>query len=175
MKLLDRARVARCLFLIGLGVAPAHAHSQAPAGVTIGARLRVEIPPAERPRPGHERVQSVAGTLEAVHGDTLSLLVGPGAASLRVPRESIRRLYVSRGRPPRWQAALRGAIAPALLGAAASAVGMAIDRKDDGPSFGSVVASSAAWGAASGAAFAAWSQRERWRRVPVAASWPGEK
>jgi membrane associated rhomboid family serine protease len=79
---------------------------------------------------------------------------------------------VSRGRPPRWQAALRGAIAPALLGAAASAVGMAIDRKDDGPSFGSVVASSAAWGAASGAAFAAWSQRERWRRVPLTASWP---
>jgi hypothetical protein len=78
-------------------------------------------------------------------------------------------VYVSRGRPPRWQAALRAAVVPALLGAASSAVGMAFKRADDRPSLGSTVASSAAWGAASGAAFGAWSQRERWSRLALPA------
>ena len=162
---LDRARVACCLLLAGVVAVPVQARSQSLDGIALGTRIRVEMPNVERQAPGHDKVQSVAGTLDGVRGDTLSLLVGPGAASLRVSRESIRHLYVSRGRPPRWQSALRGAIAPALLGAAASAVSVGIRGKDDGQRFGRVVASSAAWGAASGAAFSAWSQRERWRRV----------
>ena len=167
MQRFDRAHIALCLTLAGLFAAPADARAQSLDGVALGARVRVEIPAVERPRPGHERQQSVAGTLEAIRGDTLWLLVGPGAASLRVPRGSIHRLYVSHGRPTRWQAALRGAIAPALVGAAASAVGTSIHRKQDGPRLRSVVASSAAWGAASGAALGAWSQRERWHRLAL--------
>jgi hypothetical protein len=169
MQRFSRAQIALHLIITGLLVAPQYANGQSLESVTPGARLRVDIAASEHPRRGHERVQSIAGTLQAVRTDTLLLSVGPGSASMRVPMTAIRRVYVSRGRPPRWQAALRAAVVPALLGAASSAVGMAFKRADDRPSLGSTVASSAAWGAASGAAFGAWSQRERWSRLALPA------
>jgi hypothetical protein len=167
MQRFSRAQVALPLILAGLLLAPQYARGQSLESITPGARLRVDVAASEHPRRGHERVQSIAGILYAVHADTLLLAVGSSSASLRVPMAAIRRVYVSRSRPPRWQAALRSAVVPALLGAASSAVGMAFKRADDRPSLGSTVASSAAWGAASGAAFGAWSQRERWRRLVV--------
>lgn len=165
-------RFALGLALIGFALAPAHAGAQSLGGIAPGARVRVEIPTAEQPGRGHERVQSLAGTLAAVHGDTVSLLLGPASVAVNLPRTAIQRLYLSGGRPPRWRTALRGAIAPAVLGSAVSALGMAIRRSEDRSAFGRTVASSALWGAASGAAFGAWSQRERWRRVSLAAVAP---
>ena len=128
-------------------------------------RVRVDFPTGERSRFHRDRAQSVIGTLEGVRGDTLLLAVRPGAVPLRVPRATIHRVYVSRGRPPRWRAALEGALLPAVITGALSAAGASIHRKAGDPSPGDMAASSAAWAAASGALLNAWSPKERWRVI----------
>jgi hypothetical protein len=164
--------LARLTFVVAVIAAPAVAtavaRAQSASGVASGARIRIDLPTTERSRFGRERVQSVVGMVEATRGDTVILMVRPGQPALGVPLTAATRLYVSRGRPPRWRAALAGAVAPAAVAAAMAAVSMSIHRKAGDPSPGSAAASGAAWAAASGAVIAAWSPRERWRRVAVA-------
>jgi hypothetical protein len=133
--------------------------------IPANTRIRIDLPTGDRPRFRRERVQSVTGTLETVRADTLLLVVRPGDVPLRVPRAAARSLYVSRGRPARWRAAIDGALLPALITAALSAAGTSIHRGEGQPSAGQAAASSAAWVGASGALFGAWSPKERWRRI----------
>jgi hypothetical protein len=64
------------------------------------------------------------------------------------------------------RAALVGAVKPAIVGAALSAIAMSLrGRRDDDPTVGSAALSSAAWGAASGALLSAWAPKERWHRL----------
>ena len=149
-----------------MGVA-SMAESQSLAAVPVNARVRVDLPGGERSLLRRERAQSVIGTLETISGDTLLVAVRTGAALLRIPAGSIRGLNVSRGRPPRWRAALEGALVPALIAGALSAAGGSIRRKEGDPSPGQMAATSAGWAAASGALLNAWSPRERWRAVPL--------
>lgn len=148
-----------------LASAPTIARAQPLASLSADTRIRIDLPTADRSRFHRERLQSVVGTLETARGDTLLLVVRPGAVPLRIPRAEVRKLYVSGGRPPRWRAALDGALLPALITSALSAAGASIRRKEGDPSPGQVAVSSAAWVAASGALLGAWSPKERWRRI----------
>ena len=151
-----------------LASAPTIARAQSLASIPANTRIRIDLPTAaDRSRFRRERVQSVAGTLESVRADTLLLVVRSGAVAIRVPREAVRRLYVSRGRPPRWRAALEGAVLPALITATLTVAGGSIHRREGDPSPGQMAASSAAWAAASGAILSAWSPKERWRPMPT--------
>ena len=108
----------------------------------------------------------MVGTLVETRADTVLLAVRAGTAPVRIPLASTRAVFVTRGRPPRWQAALRGTVVPAIMGAALSAATSSIRRRPgDRPA--QMALSSAAWGAASGAALGAWSPKERWRRLTV--------
>jgi hypothetical protein len=149
---------------------PTVAASQSLAAVPVNARVRVDLPGGERSFLRRERAQSVTGTVETIRGDTLFMAVGSGAALVRIPAGSIRGVFVSKGRPARWRAALEGAVLPALVAGALSAAGSSIRRKDGDPSPGRMAATSAGWAAASGALLSAWSPKERWRAVPLSSS-----
>ncbi|AHG89384.1 hypothetical protein J421_1847 [Gemmatirosa kalamazoonensis] len=135
--------------------------------VTPRARVRVDLLTTERTRLGRTRAQSVVGTLAGMRADTVLLAVRDDVPPLHVPVASLRAAFTSRGRPPRWEAALRGAVVPALMGAAVSAIGSAIRHREGDPSPGRMAATSAAWGAATGALLAAWSPSERWHRLTM--------
>jgi len=145
------------------------AESQSLAAIPLSARVRVDLPGGEPSLLRRERAQSVMGTVETISGDTLLVAVRTGAALVRIPAGSIRRVYVSKGRPPRWRAALEGAVLPALVAGALSAAGSTIRRQEGDPSPGQMAATSAGWAAASGALLGAWSPKERWRAVPLSA------
>jgi hypothetical protein len=163
-RLLAPLRLAAALLLVA---APGALRGQALDAVVPNTRIRVDLPAADRSRFGRGRAQRVVGTLAAVRADTVLLVVRPGADPVRLPRASIRGAYISRGRPPRWQAALRGAIAPAAIGAALSALTTTIHRKDGDPTPAQAAGSSAAWGALSGAVLGAWSPKEHWHRLSL--------
>ena len=148
------------------------AEGQGLDSVPTNARVRVDFPAADRSRFDRMRLlrareQSIIGTIQAVRADTVVLVVQAGAEPLRVPRSAIRSVYLSGGRPPRWRAALDGAVMPALVGAALSAVGTSIRRRDGDPSMSEMALSSAVWGGASGAVLGAWRPKERWRPIVV--------
>lgn len=139
--------------------------AQAPDPGQREVRVRVEFTSAEPPSFWRRGVQSMIGTTVPNTGDTLLLMLRPDAGPIRIPRASIRELYVSQGRRTRWASAVRGAIAPALIGAALSAAATTIHRKVGDPGPGRAALTSAIWGGASGAVLGAWSPEERWRRL----------
>ena len=138
--------------------------------IPLHARVRVDFPAAdpsrfERSRFVGSRVQSVIGTLEGVLADTLLLMVRSSPEPLRVPRAAVHRMYLSGGRPPRWQAAFQGALLPAVITAALSAAGASINRRADDPTPSEAAISSALWVGGSSAILSAWHPKERWRRI----------
>jgi len=135
--------------------------------IPANTRVRIDLPGADRSRYHRERPQSIVGMLETVRADTLLLVVRPGAVPLRVPRTAVRALYVSRGRPPRWRAALQEAVFPALITAGLSAAGASINRKEGQPGPAQAAISGAAWVGGSSAVLGAWSPKERWRLIPM--------
>jgi hypothetical protein len=146
---------------------PVVAGGQSLDPIPASARVRIDFPTTDRSRFHRERVQSVVGNVETIRADTLLLVIRPGAVPLRIPRSAVRNLYVSAGRPPRWRAALEGAVRPALIAAALGAAGASIHRKEGDPSPAQMAASSAAWAGATGAIVGAWSPKERWRPISL--------
>ena len=149
-------------------IAPATARAQTLEGLGDSTRIRVEMLTAERPRftwLARGGPQSVAGTLAGLRGDTVLLRVTPGVEPLRVPRAAIHAVHVSRGRPSRWQSALRSAVVPALAGAAFRGIGASVRRGDGDPSPGQAALSGAAMGAAVAAVKGALFPKERWHRL----------
>lgn len=147
-------------------VSPAALAAQVGDTESAQSRVRLDFVSAEHSRFGRARTQSMIGTTGDVRGDTLLLTVQPGAEPIRVPRSSISSAYVSRGRMSRWESGFRGAIIPALVGAALTAASTSIRRKPGDPTPARSALSSAAWGAFSGAALGVWSPPERWRQIP---------
>ena len=133
---------------------------------TVPSRVRIDFVSSGHSRFGRARTQSVIGTTNDLRRDTLLLTVQPGAAPIRVPRASISGAYLSRGRMSRWEAGVRGAVIPALVGAALSAATSSIRRRPGDPTPARSALSSAVWGGLSGAALGAWSPQERW--LPIA-------
>jgi len=156
--------------LLGLFASIAVAQGQELGSIPTNARVRVDFPVTDRARferigIGRTQAQSIAGTVEAVRGDTLLLVVRSGAEPLRIPRTAIHSVYLSEGRPPRWRAGLDGALGPALVAATLSAAATAIHRRPGDPSPSEAAAASALWMGASGALLAAWHPKERWRPI----------
>jgi len=141
-------------------------HLAAAQAEGVPTRVRIDFVSRGHSLFGRARTQSVIGTTSDIGRDTLLLSIEPGADPIRVPRSSISSAYLSRGRMPRWEAALRGAVMPAVVGAALSAVASGIRRRAGDPSPAQSALSSALWGGVTGAALGAWSPQERW--LPLA-------
>ena len=153
------------LNILLLGSSPIGLRAQTADSVQRTMRVRVEFASMERSRFGRSRLQSMIGTTVPTGGDTILLLTRPEAEPIRIPRASIHDVYVSQGHMSWWTSAMRGAIAPALIGAALSAAATSIHRKAGDPGPGQAALTSAIWGGASGAALGAWSPEERWHRL----------
>lgn len=158
--------VSAALSGLFVSLAPAAISAQVADAVSAQSRIRIDFVSTEHSRFGRVRTQSVIGTTGDLRGDTLVLSVRAGADPIRVPRSAISGAFLSQGRVSRWQAGLRGAIAPALVGAALSAAASSIRRRAGDPTPAQSALSSAAWGGLSGAALGAWSPQERW--LPIA-------
>ena len=154
----SRAGLVAALLIGGTHAAPA----QALDTTIVQSRVRIDFVSPAHSRFGRARTQSVIGTTTDLTRDTLLLTVQPGADPIRVPRSSIGVAFLSHGRMPRWEAAVRGAVIPALVGAALSGAASSIGRKAGDPSVAQSALSSAAWGGLSGAALGVWSPPERW-------------
>ena len=158
-----RSAIALSSFL--LASSPIALAAQTADSVQRTVRVRVELASMERSRFGRSRSQSMIGTMLPTGGDTILLMTRADAEPIRIPRATIRDVYVSQGRRSWWTSAMRGAIAPALIGAALSAATTSIHRKAGDPAPGRAALTSAMWGGASGAVLGAWSPEERWRRM----------
>ena len=156
--------------LLGLFASLTVAKAQELGSIPTNARVRVDFAAPDRSGLkrigiGRSQVQSVAGTVDAVRGDTLLLVVRSGAEPLRIPRAAIHSVYKSGGRPPRWRAAFDGALGPAIVAASLTAAGAAIHRRPGDASPAETAAATALWVGASSALLAAWHPKERWQQI----------
>lgn len=150
-----------------VGLTPNRARAQFPVDVQAGVRVRVWVPEAWRQEQGPWRRQQLRGTVESVMADTLRLSVPGSMGTLAVPRQSVRRLDISRGRPSRVASALERAVGFAIVGAISTAL-KNDPRGSEWPNYSRdwrAAEEGAKWGAAFGAAFGFILPTERWRRV----------
>jgi hypothetical protein len=153
--------------LIGLTSGPRALGAQFPAEVQVGARVRLWLPEAHRQAEGPARRQLLRGTIDALSGDTLRLAVPGAVGALAIPRASVRRLEVSRGRPSRPVSAAERAVGGAIGGAVSWAL-LNDPRRTGGPHYRTdwrAAGVGAAWGAGIGALTGLLFPYERWRRV----------
>lgn len=156
-------RYAFAVAFLAIGTRPATAQ-QADALVE-GQRIRADV---HLERVSHLRrlhAQMLTGTLGGVSGDTLILYVRPDVAPLRVPRPAVRTLFVSEGRPNRFESALRSAWLPALAGGALGALSASASGSNDGRSPGEAALRRATTAALVSGVIGALAPKERWRRI----------
>lgn len=160
----DRSIALALVLLAGLAL---ESDAQFPERVQSGVRVRVWIPEPYLQREGPWRRQLLRGTVESVSADTLFVAVPGSTGTLRVPRQSIRRLEVSKGPPSRAASALERAVAGAIVGAVSTALENN-PRNEDWPHYSRdwrAAEEGAKWGAAFGAVIGFVLPTERWRRV----------
>ena len=153
--------------IAALALTPDFAAAQFPADVHAGVRVRVWVPEAWRQEQGPWRRQQLRGTVASMSSDTLRLSVPGPLGTLAVPRHSMARLDVSRGRPSRVASALERAVGFAIFGAISTAL-KNDPRGSEWPNYSRdwrAAEEGAKWGAAFGAAFGFILPTERWRRV----------
>ena len=148
-----------------LGASPATARAQSTDSLPAGTRIRIGVHTGERTLLRRQKTQALVGTLVAMSGDTILLAVRPGADPLRVPRETVSELHVSRGVPNRFESAVRRAILPTLASAAFTAVALNVRRRENDPAPGHGALSAAASTAALSGAIGLLDPKERWQRL----------
>jgi transcriptional regulator GlxA family with amidase domain len=148
-----------------LGTHPGTARAQSTDSLQAGTRIRIGVHTGERTLLRRPKTQALVGTLVATSGDTILLTVRPGAAPLRVPRETVNELHVSRGVPSRFESAVRRAILPTLASAAFTAVALNVRRRENDPAPGRGALSAAASTAALSGAIGLLSPKEQWQRL----------
>ena len=161
----------RCFSLVTccvatLGVSPIVAHAQFPADVQPGTRVQVWLPEPYRQMEGPLRRQLLRGSVESVRSDTLLLSIAGTAGSVAIPRVTMRRLEISRGRS-RAASAFERAVGGALGGAVSYAL-LNDPRRRGGPHYRTdwrAAGVGASWGAGIGAVTGLVFPHERWRRV----------
>jgi hypothetical protein len=132
------------------------ATAQSVADLSSGARVRITLPDSVPQAPLTPKARSVIGTLARVTADTLWLHVA-GPDTLRVPRATLRRIEVSRGRSRSRSAMQQGL----LMGLSVGGIGVA---RNDGE-IGRDAVGTAALGAVLGALLGALQPYEHWRTV----------
>jgi hypothetical protein len=158
------AVVALALLVTTVPVATA----QFPERVQSGSRVRVWLPESRLQQDqGPWRRQLLRGTVESVTADTLRLSVPGAQGTLAVPRQSVLRLDISRGKPSRVATAFERAIAGAVVGAISTALNNNPDN-EDWPHYTRdwrAAEEGAKWGAAFGAVIGFAFPTERWHRL----------
>lgn len=160
-------RSCRTFAFVLLAGLPIAAQAQFPERVQGGARVRVWLPEQYQQREGPWRRQQLRGTVESLRSDTLFLSIPGAMGTLAVPRQSIRRLDVSRGKPSRVASALERAIGGAIVGAISTAIEND-PQSNEWPHYSRdwrAAEEGAKWGAAFGAALGLIMPTERWHRV----------
>ena len=163
----SRSFVVLACALAGLAASPAALRAQFPADVRVGTRVRVWLPEAYRQEEGPLRRQLLRGSVQAVAGDTLLVTIPGAVGPVSIPRLSMRRLEVSRGRPSRPVSAVERAVGGAIGGAITWAL-MNDPRRSGGPHYRTdwrAAGVGAAWGGGIGAAVGFLFPHEGWRRV----------
>ena len=132
--------------------------------------MRVWLPESHRQSEGPARRMLLRGTVESVAPDSLRLSIPGASGTLAIPRGSIRRLEVSRGRPSRIASAVERAAGGAISGAVLFAL-MNDPRRSGGPHYQRdwrAAGVGAGWGAGIGAVIGFLAPIEQWRRVRLA-------
>ena len=158
------------LALAGIAGAPAVLFGQLPDEVRVGRRVRVWLPESHRQAEGPVRRQLLRGTVASLSADTLRLAIPGAAGVVAIPRASLRRLEVSRGRPSRPASAVERAVGGAIGGAIFWAL-MNDPRRSGGPAYRTdwrAAGVGASWGAGIGALTGMLFPHERWGRVRLA-------
>ena len=155
------------LVVIGLvSTMPVVAKAQFPAEVQPGTRVRVWIPEPNRQEQAPDRRQLLRGTVESVDGSILRLSVPGSAGSLAIPRNSVRRLDVSRG-VSEGASMIQRAVGGAMAGAVT--FGLLNDpRRRGGPHYRTdwrAAGVGAEWGGGIGAVVGLIWPFEQWHRV----------
>jgi hypothetical protein len=133
--------------------------------IAPGRRVLVTLTP-QREVEGFTPPQMLRGTLLEMTADSMTLQLHPGTSPIRVSRDAIRRVYLSRGVPSRAASAAAGAVA----GAAGGALYLWLFHRDEDFSSDAKAAwTGAAIGGAAGLVGGALFPRERWRRVRLPA------
>lgn len=162
-----RSAVLAIAPLLALGTSPTALQAQFPAEVGIGARVQVWVPEPYRQEAGPARRQLLRGTVAALSPDTLRLSIPGAVGTVAIPRESVRRLQLSRGRPSRPASGFERAVG----GAAGAAISWALlndPRRTGGPHYRTdwrAAGVGAAWGGGFGAVVGLLFPHEQWRRV----------
>ena len=158
----------KSIAVILLVLMPGITSAQGSGVLQPGARVRVWLPEAwAQENHGPWRHQLLRGTVASLTADSLHVTVPGTDGMLSVPRSSIRRLEVSRGRPSRGATAFERAIGGAVVGA----ITAALNNDPDGkrwPHYSRdwrAAEEGAKWGAAVGATIGFIFPTERWRRV----------
>ena len=165
MRLFRSSLIAACAAV--LVAAPATLLAQFPAEVEPGSRVRIHLPETHRQMDGPSHRQLLRGTVESVTPDTLRLTIPGAFGALAIPRASMQRLEVSRGRPNRLSSATERAVGGAIAGA----LFFALTNDPDllgGPKYRSdweAAGVGAAWGAGFGVFLGVLFPHERWRRI----------
>lgn len=153
--------------IAALCAAPSMLCAQFHPDVSVGARVRVWLPEAQRQGgDGPEHRQLLRGSVASMATDTLRISIPRTEGTVAVPRSSVRRLEVSHGvsRPvSAAERAIGGAVGGAILWAL-----MNDPRRSGGPSYRAdwrAAGVGASWGAGIGAVVGFIIPHERWHRV----------
>jgi len=156
-------RLAAVAFVVA--VAPSVVRAQSVDSLAAGTRIRLGARAGDRTPFRRARTQALTGSLQAVRGVTLLLVVAASAEPLRVPRNAIRNVHASRGMPNRFESAARRAVIPTLASAAFAAVSLNVRRRDGDPSPSRGAVAAAGSTALISGALGFLRPQERWRRI----------
>jgi hypothetical protein len=166
-----RTLILGALVFVGASSAPSALEAQFPSDVKVGSRVRLWLPESQRQAQGPPRRQLLRGTIAGVGADTLRLSIPGAVGTVAVPRQSIRRLEISRG-TSRAASAVERAIGGAIGGAITWAL-MNDPNRSGGPHYRTdwrAAGVGAAWGGGIGAVIGLAFPSEHWRRVRLARS-----
>jgi len=131
----------------------------------VGSRVRVDVFSSGGSLFGRDAGQRLTGRFAGLRGDTILLSLTDSRPQLPIPLMVVRRAYVSDRRQAPLIAALRGAVFPAILGAAEGSLAPVSDGRANGRA--RAIERSALAGAVLGGVVSLFTRGERWRQLAL--------